>query len=301
MTAGKFDWARSRGDIITELAALRAQVRQQGTARSLGSSTVSDGGEIHLKGGAGIRLEDGASLGVYDGGFIGARYPSGRNFAYIGPFVDGEGNIASSGLLLQKDVAASEGVGRSILEAMQGGDGLTHIYSGRPDSRLNQWWTWADFAAIDAAEIVLATPQTTTDLANVVIDAFGFVRKVTSSAAYKLDIQPLLLTTADVLQLEPRTWLDRGQVERDEPVRRIAGFVAEDVAAAAAAAPALEPFLIRDDTGAPAGVAYDRVPAAQQLVLRDHEQRLAAAEAEIAALRETVTALTKRLESQESS
>lgn len=104
-----------------------------------------------------------------------------------------------------------------------------------------------------------------------------------SARRFKVDIQPAVIDPADVLSLEPITYLDRSAVEENDGstdgVRRHYGFVADDYADGA-----LDTLVHRDDDGLPFSFAYDRVPVLHQVVLVDHEARTVALEAAVAVL-----------------
>lgn len=277
-------------NIALEIQRLWTEIRALHTAQRLPASTLAAGsidvvgGEVTVRGGG---------IAILENGYIGSKYPSGRTAFFVGPFVNADGALSSTGMRLERDVDAADG--DMIMEAMEGPDGLTHIYNGLPGSELDQCRTWANNFTVDATTIYLVSPATSTDPANVVLDANGQLRKIGSAAGLKLDIRPLDVAAADVLRLEPVTWLDKGQVERGEPTRRITGFVAEQVAAAAVEAPALAPLVLPGPDGVPAGVAYERVPAAQQVVLVDHDARLVDVEVTVAELRQENAALRGEL------
>jgi hypothetical protein len=122
--------------------------------------------------------------------------------------------------------------------------------------------------------------QSTTSSANLFLTTAGTVQRSTSSLRYKRDVEDLDVTVAQVLALRPVTWRDRVEVETDpDTEHRIPGFIAEEVHALG-----LTQFVVYDEEGRPDALQSDRISAAQQLVLVDHEARLTDALTRLAAL-----------------
>jgi len=136
--------------------------------------------------------------------------------------------------------------------------------------------------------------QTTANTANVQVDAAGVLRRSTSSAKYKTDIETLQDSYADaILNVRP-VWY-RSTCEADNPNYGWWGFIAEEVAA-------IDPRLVHwktvevtyDENGSPIeapcdqepeGVQYDRfVPHLLNLIKRQGEA-IAELQAEVAALK----------------
>ena len=149
--------------------------------------------------------------------------------------------------------------------------------------------------------------NTTTGDANVVVvTTSGVLMRSTSLRAAKIDVEDAPAEWADVaLALRPRTWLDRGNVERyadaltaqDEgelvdwehaPILRIddrtPGFVAEEVIAAGG-----DVFITRDETGAPSGLAYARLTAALVALAQRQQQQIDSLTTRITTLEEDNT------------
>lgn len=132
-----------------------------------------------------------------------------------------------------------------------------------------------------------------TNAANAYLTTAGTIRRSSSSLRYKQDVEDLVVDPALVLQMQPRTWRDKGAVERDpDTTHRIPGFIAEELDALG-----LTLFVTYEGNG-PESIQYDRISAAHQVVLRDHEDRTTALEqtttayaAEIANLKNRLAAL----------
>ena len=126
----------------------------------------------------------------------------------------------------------------------------------------------------------------TSSTANAIIESgTGTIRMTASSRRYKQEIEDWSPSAEDVLKLRPRSWKERKGLRPDMPdyqdPNRYVGFIAEEVADAG-----LEELVVYadDENGVygPDNLNYDRIPAAQQVVLVDHEERLSALEARVA-------------------
>lgn len=154
--------------------------------------------------------------------------------------------------------------------------------------------------------------RTTTAGANVVIGWWGDLSRSTSLRAAKAAIEDAPQNWAEkVWSLQPRTWIDKGDAERladalsretegEEvdwsdtmvaPLRRIPGFVAEEVEEAG-----LEEFLVRDEAGELTGLAYDRFSALLLVAMKDEREKRIAAEARVEALEAAVQSLAEKIE-----
>lgn len=95
----------------------------------------------------------------------------------------------------------------------------------------------------------------------------GFIGVTTSSARYKDNIRDTDVTPEQAYQLRPVDYERKGSDQKE------AGFIAEEVADAG-----LDGFVYLDDEGRPDGVAYERLVVAQQVAIRDLNERLRAIE-----------------------
>ncbi len=143
---------------------------------------------------------------------------------------------------------------------------------------------------------VLALGATTINLSNITtgtgVNLVHISRRMyiaSSARRFKRDIRPAVIDPADVLSLEPITYLDKSAVDENggslDGVRRHYGFVADDYADGP-----LDTLVHRDDDGEPFSFAYDRVPVLQQAVLREHAAQITELAAEVADLRARVEA-----------
>ena len=139
----------------------------------------------------------------------------------------------------------------------------------------------------------------TSSTANTIIESgTGLIRMTASSRRYKQEIEDWSPSAEDVLKLRPRSWKERKGLRPDMPdyqdPNRYVGFIAEEVADAG-----LEELVVfaDDEEGnyGPDNLNYDRIPAAQQVVLQDHEARILELEGENRDLRSRLAAIEERL------
>lgn len=110
--------------------------------------------------------------------------------------------------------------------------------------------------------------------ANLSMDGVERVLRSTSSRRYKRDIEDAEVDPAPVLAMEPKTWRDKAEVERDpDTEQRYVGFIAEDLEELG-----LTEFLTYDAEGRPDAIQYDRLSVALLAVLKDQERRLSRVE-----------------------
>ncbi len=234
-------------------------------------------------------------------------------------------------------IAVDQGAGTNYLRLFppsSSGSGLENSITvrGRTPGQSGQVWVYSDggfvldvdqgaYIGSDSGQVYIGAPDVFLDGNQVNLNTGGNLRLyelpttsssanlrlleggdprvawVTSSRRFKQDIEDFAPPAADVLRLRPRTWRDKSEVEDDpNTTSRNAGFVAEEVAEIES----LRYLLVNaDPDGEPQTLNYDRFPAAQQVVLQDHEQRIVDLEAENAGLKEQVAALAARLDALE--
>jgi hypothetical protein len=151
--------------------------------------------------------------------------------------------------------------------------GSVYIQSGNPMRLRGAGSTMTIWIGDDTTNDHIASLSlyntTNAGAANVYIAASGQLYRSTSSAVYKTSIHPLAVDPLSVLALEPKSWTDRGELDRAGgdptglPVH--AGLIAEDVADI----PGLEWLVDRDSDGYPDAVHYPRVAVALIPVVRE--------------------------------
>lgn len=115
----------------------------------------------------------------------------------------------------------------------------------------------------------------------------GHFTRSTSSRKAKLLIEPVKVDPYKLLEIEPKDWFDKGDVERYaeelskqckgedcnfddiEKIRRVGGLIAEEVEAVG-----LDMYVDYDDNNDPTNVHYDRLWTLAIPILKDHEEKL---------------------------
>lgn len=115
----------------------------------------------------------------------------------------------------------------------------------------------------------------------------GHFTRSTSSRKAKLLIEPVKVDPYKLLEIEPKDWFDKGDVERYsealtkqckgedcnfddiERIRRVGGLIAEEVESAG-----LDLYVDYDEYGNPTNVHYDRLWTLAIPILKDHEEKL---------------------------
>ena len=151
--------------------------------------------------------------------------------------------------------------------------------------------------AVQTGNYVHTNPPTTSASANLLVadNPAGRFYKSTSSRRYKKYIKDWTPTVEQVLALQPRTWVHRKQDGEEQDPKRYVGFVAEEVHDLGLT----ELVSYSNDengTPRPEGLAYDRFAAAQQVVIRDQQARIARLEQDNTTLEDRLARIEARLE-----
>jgi hypothetical protein len=259
--------------IVKRLEKLEAAFREFATASgTLGSATVSkgvmrfiEGGSIRLEDGGSVLLEDGGGVMVGDGGFITAVGGSIRAVD-----ADTDAALAYFGKLL---TAGGAEFGTGLMTS--GSDADVFFWVAERTNGVRELNFGGNTARLDGStSIILNTPSlelygiaSTSSAANVRLEVAGgknVLQYVSSSLRYKDDPQDAVIEPREVLQMQGRTWVDKGLVDRlgetgDEvDVPRNVGFIAEELDAL----PSLRQFVDYDDEGRPDAIQYDRITVA---------------------------------------
>lgn len=106
---------------------------------------------------------------------------------------------------------------------------------------------------------------TTSAGANCYIETTGTIQRSTSSRRYKQDIEDTKVDRDAVLNMRPRTWRDKQQVEADPDTdKRYIGYIAEELDELG-----LSQFILYDDEGRPDAISYDRLVVGAIEVIKD--------------------------------
>jgi len=300
---GKFEAAISPADIMHRLRQLETRVNALATARSLEAATIGRGG-LRVRGGR-ITIEN--TDGVETLTMSSSRLELLGQLEVTGDIMVLSGNNTQRARLIQGSLflasgIESEGSGRifagtvdegnrvnlQIIAPRLLGDSSNNRISiegaspGLPDGGM--FFITAGDAVWDVGGTVFLTPtsgdivtrmENTTASANVWVGGTtvadnSLLRRITSSAASKVDVEDLDVDPAEVVSLRPRTWRDRGEVAADpETDRWHVGLIAEEVHAAG-----LTEFVDYDDDGNPVSVTYDRLVVALLAVVKQQQARL---------------------------
>ena len=129
--------------------------------------------------------------------------------------------------------------------------------------------------------------NTTSATSNVHIRSDGIMLMVGSASKYKSDIQ-LLENEVDyskrILDLHPKSWIDKGEQERADVRGRYYGVIAEDVEALG-----LSEYTIKNEDGELESVQYDRLWTLLLPVVREQESEIKNLKQELADLKVLLT------------
>lgn len=289
MSSSKYN---SPVSIEAKIAELERRIRTQETALRLASSSigtggliVEDGGNVIIRDGGGINVEDGGNLTLTGGGDIisredgGAevkiangtlflRYDTSENYGTILAGLDSTGErtvmwlkpphtIGTGGesqIIIEG--SSDEAVGGNMWLSTDGEQTLEGniMFINAADtiymSAIHQ-------IQIDSGDrlVYIMNPTTTSSAANMYLTSTNYIQKVTSSLKYKQDVVDHRTNIDSFLQLNSRSWADKGELEREpETANRYVGFIAEEVDALG-----LREFVVYNEDGTPEALSYDRL------------------------------------------
>lgn len=263
-----------------------------------GGITVTDGGEIVAEGGA-IRAIDavtknalayfGRLLPPYKSGLLTAT-ETGVPFFWAAVMEDGNRGFHFDGTSWVATVTSHQTTATS--QRADVGSSYVNATSHRVDA--------TDYVMLNAPQIRLYQVPTTGAAANVRLETSTgtpVLQYVTSSRRYKQDIEDADIDPADVLNLRPRVWRDKGEVERDGDNARInIGFIAEEVDELTS----LRSTVDYDGDARPDALQYERIPTGLVVLAQQQERRIADLEQIAESQAATIDDLTRRLEALES-
>lgn len=316
------DLVKSGGDILGRQRDAERRQAEESTARRSertvirqGAFRVVDGAKIAVEDGGDIELTGGGNIRVRDGGQLATYHPSGVASVWLGSFIDdgqpGYGMFVQnengsdlfsatsrpSGSLVRIGVHPSFG-GQPVGQASIDGD-IVRITSHGAGTMIIS--SVLGGVTIGAGTDQVRVAHTTVGSGSAcVIDTSGLIQRVSSSIRYKTNILPLDLPPASVLAAEPITFEDKQQATQAEDsvepmsVPRHVGMIAEQLDECG-----LGELVAWNEDGSAESIRYDRLPVAQQIVLRDHEARITALEQQVAAQADLIAALSARLDALE--
>jgi len=229
---------------------------------SIGSSGITGVGTATITGGQ----INGSSINIGSGTFQ----------------VDSSGNLKASSAIITGTITSTNGTigGFSISTYALTGGGLSiNSSSGQISSSASI----VTSSTITAGSTMTAQAYfynsgyaTTTSSANAYINSStGLLARSSSSLRYKLDVEPQVIPVASILQLSPKSFIDKASADAQggstNGLPRILGLIAEEIAQI----PVLADLLMnKNEQGQPDSVNYDRVAVALIPLLQDLNTRL---------------------------
>lgn len=113
--------------------------------------------------------------------------------------------------------------------------------------------------------------RTYSGAANMYVTTAGTLGRTTSARKYKADIQPaydVIAKAKKVLELNPSSWWDKGELADGVAKERYYGFIADEFAEAG-----LNEVVVYRD-GEIESLAYDRIPMYHNVILSEHEKEI---------------------------
>jgi hypothetical protein len=133
--------------------------------------------------------------------------------------------------------------------------------------------------ALNTAQTLRRSTLAGGSLTGASITADGYFQRTSSSARYKQDIEDLNISYDDILQLSPKKFRRKDEVESNPDARYYAGFIAEDIAGSPMDIFAF--YQSEKDGGLPDGVYYSEITSAlliaikhQDALIKDLSQRI---------------------------
>jgi hypothetical protein len=276
-------------EVRRELSELRAAV---GT---LGSATIDKGGLTIKDPDTNSRLELGRAAVLFWGDYLanptrpgrfGADPGSGANLVrLIPPYSDGSGE---NYFVIQGRRPGLVGAGWLVTDGTLILTGGQRVYIGGNGP-----------VEISSNGLRLYGIPTTGAAANMRLETAGgipVVYYVASSRRYKEDIDDAVIDSNEVLQVQPRTWVDKGAIDRlgeegDEvDIPRNVGFIAEELDAL----PSMRQFVDYDDKGRPDAIQYDRLTVALLELAKAQQKQLDDQQTQITQMADRLDALERQ-------
>ncbi|MHA5181232.1 phage tail spike protein [Oenococcus oeni] len=144
--------------------------------------------------------------------------------------------------------------------------------------------------------------RTTSSASNVFVDSTGTLARSTSARKYKLDDRDatsVINNAHKILQINPKTWYDKTEIEnisnelaggqkapQGNKIKLYYGFIADDFDSMG-----LKEVVQYDENGEVDALAYDRITMYHQVILQDHDKRIAELERSIKDLKKELSTL----------
>lgn len=130
--------------------------------------------------------------------------------------------------------------------------------------------------------------RTYSGAANMYITTAGTLGRTTSARKYKADIQPaydVIAKAKKVLDINPSSWWDKGELADGVAKERYYGFIADEFAEAG-----LNEVVVYRD-GEIESLAYDRIPMYHNVILNEHEKEIQELKAKVQQLENEIRVL----------
>lgn len=114
--------------------------------------------------------------------------------------------------------------------------------------------------------------RTYSGAANMIITPEGVLGRSTSALKYKDDVRTandVMSKAKKVIQLQPKSWLDKGELADGVATKRHYGFIADEFDALG-----LSEVVIYGDHGQVESLAYDRISMYHNVILKEHESEI---------------------------
>lgn len=260
-------------DIKKRLAVLERTSRLNSASIGSGGLTVRNGGGIRVEDGGQFVVDNGGQIALTNGGLFNLNFPNAADGTPGPPFFS---TAATDDDDATFHVQKANGY-RLFSASMDPGtpEGQVRIGQQIDPNPPGIFLEGATVGVGSVANIVLAPGNllrfigiaAQTGAANLRINGSGDVGIASSLRSMKDEIEPLDVDPADVLKVEPVTYVPKATPEDD----RMAGVIADDVAEI----PGMEPFLTRDEDGELTGFDYGTFPMALLAVVKDQARQIA--------------------------
>lgn len=169
--------------------------------------------------------------------------------------------------------------------------GGSNFYINNLRSALADFRVGKDGSSINGGRVVQSSAvykRTYSGTANMIVLDTGTIGRTTSARKYKADIQPaydVIAKAKKVLELNPSSWWDKGELADGVAKERYYGFIADEFAEAG-----LNEVVVYRD-GEIESLAYDRIPMYHNVILSEHEKEIQELKAKVQQLENEIRVL----------
>ena len=169
--------------------------------------------------------------------------------------------------------------------------GGSNFYINNLRSALADFRVGKDGSSINGGRVVQSSAvykRTYSGTANMIVLDTGTIGRTTSARKYKADIQPaydVIAKAKKVLELNPSSWWDKGELADGVAKERYYGFIADEFAEVG-----LNEVVVYRD-GEIESLAYDRIPMYHNVILSEHEKEIQELKAKVQQLENEIRVL----------